>query len=152
MSKTYTKKQITEAIAYWKKQLDMMNETATQGDNAYLYVTQNNPSFNEPVRKIGASGFKKKEDPYAAETLNSKLMRYSTCVPVPYEKAYQIYIPYDADVRALEKDLFALTVEMGGHRFNENGKGAQELFSVDDALMEKIIQKFLNDHPGTQLN
>lgn len=39
MKKTYTKKQITEAIAYWEKQLKMMNETATQGDNAYLYVT-----------------------------------------------------------------------------------------------------------------
>ena len=34
MKKKYTKKQITEAIAYWEKQLNMMNEDA----NGYHYM------------------------------------------------------------------------------------------------------------------
>ena len=44
MKKQYTKKQITEAIAYWEKQLKMMNEDANGYHYAYtvdpyLYVT-----------------------------------------------------------------------------------------------------------------
>lgn len=35
MKKTYTKKQITEAIAYWEKQLKKMNEDAN-GDNSFI--------------------------------------------------------------------------------------------------------------------
>ena len=31
MKKTYTKKQITEAIAYWENQLKMLNESARSG-------------------------------------------------------------------------------------------------------------------------
>ena len=30
MKKTYTKKQITEAIAFWKKQLKLMDESTSQ--------------------------------------------------------------------------------------------------------------------------
>lgn len=34
MNKKYTKKQITEAIAYWKKQLKMMNESADSSSSS----------------------------------------------------------------------------------------------------------------------
>ena len=39
MKKQYTKKQITEAIAYWQKQLRMMNEEGpTTGNNSTSYI------------------------------------------------------------------------------------------------------------------
>ena len=41
MKKKYTKKQITEAIAYWKKQLKMMNEDA----NGYMFKLKT-PYYN----------------------------------------------------------------------------------------------------------
>lgn len=45
MSKKYTKKQITEAIAYWEKQLDKLNESDTsitdeQWEEAYHWFEQ----------------------------------------------------------------------------------------------------------------
>lgn len=48
MKKTYTKKQITEAIAYWKKQLKTMNESIHTdyiiriGDQTYNLVNPEN--------------------------------------------------------------------------------------------------------------
>ena len=47
MKKQYTKKQITEAIAYWKKQLKKMNESFSKYDhtdpNTGIYPTDTSP-------------------------------------------------------------------------------------------------------------
>ena len=47
MKKTYTKKQITEAISYWKKRLKMMNESCS--------------TVNESVSDFFAKVFKTKK-------------------------------------------------------------------------------------------
>ena len=46
MKKKYTKKQITEAIAYWKKQLKMMNED-------FDHPQQNEPEWTKQFTHIG---------------------------------------------------------------------------------------------------
>lgn len=126
-----------------------LNESAVEYGK-YLYVTKNNPSFKRMVRKVGASGLRKKEDPYGAESLTAKLSRYSTCVPYDFEKAYQLYIPIGSDLRQLEQELFALIVEMGGARWNKGQDGEKELFSVNDSVMAEIVAKFIEDHPGVE--
>lgn len=44
MKKTYTKKQITEAIAYWQKQLKKLNESDSTSKLSYLKDVLNNAS------------------------------------------------------------------------------------------------------------
>lgn len=44
MKKTYTKKQITEAIAYWQKQLKKLNESDSTSKLSYLRDVLNNAS------------------------------------------------------------------------------------------------------------
>ena len=40
MKKTYTKKQIQEAINYWQKQLKMMNESSSDDTSKCVAITQ----------------------------------------------------------------------------------------------------------------
>ena len=40
MKKKYTKKQITEAIAYWEKQLKLMNESSSDATYKCVAITQ----------------------------------------------------------------------------------------------------------------
>lgn len=109
----------------------------------YLYVTKNNPSFNGMVRKIGATGIIKLEDPYQYETISQKLERYSTCVPIPWETAYQIRFGAveTANIKDLEQEFFAL-VEEAGSRY-----GKRELFSISDEVMKHVVDEFLASHP-----
>ena len=66
MKKKYTKKQITEAIAYWEKQLRTMNESVPQ---EYGFGPDSNVSDeNDPVAKYT----KKIRDFYGAEIVKSK--------------------------------------------------------------------------------
>ena len=141
----YTKKQITEAIAHWKKVLESMNE-AEESLTKYLYITKVNDSFKiENLRKAGISGLKKPEDPFQNETLTKKLSRYSTCIPKKLEKEYQISIPkeFKGDLEDLEKEFFAAIVKGGGQQIGE-----KELFSISDPDLKAVISKFLKTHKG----
>ena len=40
MKKQYTKRQITEAIAYWEKQLKLMNESSSDSTDKCIAITQ----------------------------------------------------------------------------------------------------------------
>lgn len=138
---------------YWKygmNPINSLNENAVESINEdataagkYLYVTKNNPSFNGMVRKIGATGIIKLEDPYQYETISQKLERYSTCVPIPWETAYQIRFGAveTANIKDLEQEFFAL-VEEAGSRY-----GKRELFSISDEVMKHVVDEFLASHP-----
>ena len=142
----YTKKQIQESIKHWQKVLEDLDVAEAHG--RYLYVTKANASLVNGARKAGASGLKKLEDPYWNETLDSKLSRYSTCLPENFEKAYQISIKY-VDIRNLrqyEQELFDAIVAGGGKRL-----GSKELFVIDDARLDKVIQEFVGSHPEFML-
>ena len=149
MKKTYTKKQITEAIAYWEKQLKMMNEDANGYHYAYtvdpyLYVTTLNSCFATPVRKVGASHGSpaERENP---ETLNKKLKRYNTCVAEDWEPAYQIILD-DADgskIFTCEKELFELLAS--------SRQGNKELFTADDSAINDAISEFKTRHPTAEI-
>lgn len=148
--KQYTKKQILDSIKHWKKVLESMDESAAERGK-YLYVTKNNPSFKGMVRKAGASGVKKLEDPHQYEVLSQKLNRYSTCVPVKWEAAYQVNIPAGSDLKQLENDLFSSIINANGVRYNEPGASGNELFSIDDIDMQNAIDEFIESHPGCEL-
>ena len=94
-----------------------------------MYITKNNPSFNGMVRKVGASGIKKLEDPDQFESLTTKLTRYNTCVPKPWEVAYQIRFKLDEtiSIKYLEQELFKCLEDAGAIRY-----GNRELFSIPD--------------------
>ena len=68
MKKQYTKKQITEAIAYWKKQLKMMNESATAGSKLYQVVWKFSNAADNPELKLYTSKDLAKE--YAESKMN----------------------------------------------------------------------------------
>ena len=149
MKKQYTKKQITEAIAYWKKQLKMMNEDANGYHYAYtvdpsLYVITLNSCFATPVRKVGASHGSptERENP---ETLNKKLKRYNTCVIEDWKPAYQIILD-DADgskIFTCEKELFELLAS--------SRQGNKELFTADDSSIDDAISEFKTRHPTAEI-
>ena len=150
--KQYTKKQITEAIAYWKKQL---NEDASSYHYAYtidpyLYITELNHCFAEPVRKVGASHGSQveREDP---ETLEKKLKRYNTCVYEDWAPAYQIILD-DEDAKnifACEKELFNA---LAATRKGTSSKGKpKELFDADDNEVKIAVNKFMQNHLTAEL-
>ena len=109
-----------------------------------MYITKNNPSFNGMVRKVGASGIKKLEDPNQFEPLTAKLTRYNTCVPKPWEVAYQIRFKSDEkiSIKYLEQELFKRLEDAGATRY-----GDRELFSILDDKVKRVVDKFLADHP-----
>lgn len=146
MKTKYTKKQIQESIKHWQKVLESLNES--EASSKYLYVTKANSSLTSSARKVGASGLKKLEDPYPHETLKAKLARYSTCLPENFEKAYQISIPLAEveNLRQYEQELFDAIVTGGGTRL-----GSKELFVIDDAQLDMVIQKFIESHAGFTL-
>ena len=47
MKKKYTKKQITEAVAYWQKKLKMMNESSSDATYKCVAITQVNNGIYE---------------------------------------------------------------------------------------------------------
>ena len=146
MKTKYTKKQIQESIKHWQKVLENLNEATTS--SKYLYVTKANPSLASNARKAGASGLKKLEDPNQFETLENKLARYSTCLPKDFEKAYQISIPpaQIENIGQYEQELFDAIVAGGGKRI-----GDKELFVIDDAKLDEVMQKFIESHVGFSL-
>ncbi len=144
MKKKYTKKQITEAIAYWKKQLNEGTYHYAYTVEPYLYVTQLNSCFAKPVRKIGSSHGSKveRENP---ETLEKKLRRYSACVAEDWKAAYQIILD-DEDANILftcEKELFDLLAS--------SRKGNKELFDADDNKVKAAVDEFMLRHPTAEL-
>lgn len=155
MKKQYTKKQITEAIAYWKKQLKKLDESSSGYHYAYtvepyLYVTQLNSCFAEPVRKVGASHGSKveRENP---ETLEKKLRRYSTSVTEDWQAAYQIILDDEGarNIFACEEELFDM---LAASRRGTTQKGKQkELFDADDNEVKAAIDKFMRNHPTAEL-
>lgn len=144
--KTYTKKQICEAIAYWKKQL---NEDTSLYHYAYtvepyLYITNLNSCFTTPVRKVGAShgAPEARENP---ENLEKKLKRYNTYVFEKWTPACQIILD-DNDAKKLftcEKELFSLL----GAPF----KDSNELFAISDDDMKKAVNEFKARHPTAEI-
>ena len=145
MKKRYTKKQITEAIAYWKKRL---NEDASSYHYAYtidpyLYITELNHCFAEPIRKVGTSHGSQveREDP---ETLEKKLKRYNTCVYEDWKAFCQIILD-DNDAKKLfacEKELFNLL---------KSKYGKKELFKDNDDDVRKAIDEFKIHHPTAEV-
>ncbi len=55
MKKTYTKKQITEAIAYWEKQLKMMNESGSSKNDPLQCIADETKTTVEQVLRAMAS-------------------------------------------------------------------------------------------------
>ena len=147
MKKKYTKKQITEAIAYWKKQLKLMNEASDakngminerysitdpyfRQSGQYLYIASN-PSFNGDIVKIGYSD---------GEDLCTHLTRYNTSVPDQFMPIAQIWFN-NANIESLEKEFMELFKP-------HNGSGGKEFFDATIQDAEKTAQLFARNHGG----
>ena len=72
MKKQYTKKQISEAIAYWKKQLRMMNEDF---DNPQ----QNEPEWTKQFRNIGNKSLTHCSTP---DSIAQEIKRFDRIYPI----------------------------------------------------------------------
>ena len=144
MKKQYTKKQITEAIAYWKKQLKMMDESVPQeyGFGPDPYVSDE----NDPVAKYT----KKIHDLYDAEIVKARGNMFSCELnSIEPDKNFNPKVPWNVSVIRWFVDLIlefnsrnSADISISKIDFTAPGIGATVQFSSKSYV---TLAKFVYD-------
>lgn len=144
MKKQYTKKQITEAIAYWEKQLKLMNESVPQeyGFGPDPYASDE----NDPVAKYT----KKIHDLYDAEIVKTKgNMFVCELNSIQPDKTFSPKVPWNVAVTRWLVDLVlefnsrnSANVSISKIDFTAPGMGATVQFS---SKSHANLAKFVHD-------